>query len=231
MTNGKNISLDDEIALLIEQCGKLAGLEEVDPDSAARLRALQQEEVRIRKALEAEHKKMKAPHLEAGKLVDAAYGPKIALVKSTIEPIAKLLTGYLQAIDRKLRADAAAKRAEEEDARRKAEEAAKTAETSADPFDVYEASEAARAAQKVRYEAREAAVQRPSVVGSDGGRAGGLKTTGWDVEVLDNSALVQHFFSHPSIIEAARQLALSYARATKGGVSPGCKVSPIQKAA
>lgn len=233
MSDLRNITIDDEVTLYLEQCKALEGVA-VTAETAPRFRALQNEEVRLRKALDAARTAEKKPHLDAGAEIEARYKPKIASIGEAVRAIAGALTRFLEAEEarRRAEAEAARKRAAEE-----AERAARLAAESkveADPFDAFDKAEEARAV-----EARASSLTRQAaepikvhVASQDGGRAAGLRTVGWIVEVDDPSALVAHYAHRVEFVELAEKMAKAEAKATKGQCKiPGVKITADRRAA
>jgi hypothetical protein len=141
-----NMSIEAEANYFVELCVDVAKLE-VNADVAPRLRALQAEELKLRKKLEAAHKTEKEPHLRAGQEVDAKYKPLITKIGAAVASVTTLLTKYMEAErERQRQAAEAARKAAEEEARKAAELAAQ-AEAEEDPFEAFETTQAANTAQ------------------------------------------------------------------------------------
>lgn len=228
-----NMTLADEVEHFVEQCAGIAA-QPVTPETAPKLRALQQEEVRIRKALESAKAEEKRPHLDANAAIEARYKPQLAKLASAVVAVSRTLTAFMEAEERRLREE---RRAAEQKAREEAERAAalaREAEAKANPFDRFEAKQEA---QQVEATASSlAAVAREpvkvNVVNAEGGRAGSLKTVGYDIEITDAAALVLHYATRADVIEAARKCAAAEARASKGEAQiPGVKITPVRRAA
>lgn len=229
----RNITLDDEVGLFLEQCAALAS-EPVTAETAPRFRSLQAEEVKLRKRLDETRKAEKEPHLQACRDVDGRFNPLIAKVQDAVRAITVALTRFLEAEEAKRRAEAEAKRKAAEDEQRRAAELAAAAKAEADPFEAFDKSEAARQA-----EAQASALARQAnepvkvnVAGDDGSRAAGLRTVGWIVEVEDPAALVAHYAHRSEFIELAKKMAAQEAKFTKGQCKvPGVRIIADRRAA
>lgn len=227
-----NMTIFDEVENFLETCAAATTVD-VDAERATFLRKLQKDEIALRKKIEATHKTEKEPHLEAGRAVDAKYKPLLTKINQAVEGVTKLLTKYMEAERERQRqaAEAARKAAEEEAARAAA--LAKQAEVEEDPFEAFETTQAANTAQaEAASLARQAAAPvKVNVASADGGKAAGLRTVGWAVEVTDPSAFVAHFAGRMEILDLAVKLAEREAKATNGQAKiPGCTLSPIRKA-
>lgn len=227
-----NMTLADEVENFLETCAAAATVP-VDAERATFLRKLQKDELALRKKIEATHKDEKEPHLEAGRAVDAKYKPLLTKINQAVEGVTKLLTKYMEAERERQRqaAEAARKAAEEEAARAAA--LAKQAEVEEDPFEAFETTQAANTAQaEAASLARQAAAPvKVNVASADGGKAAGLRTVGYSVEVTDPSAFVGHYAERMEVLELAKTLAAREAKATNGQAKvPGCTFTPIVKA-
>ena len=228
-----NMTLADEVSHFVEQCALLAD-KPVTFETAQKLRALQQEEVRIRKALDAAKADEKRPHLDANAEIEARYKPQLSKLADAVKAVSRALTAFMEAEERRHNEE---RRAAQQKAREEAERAAalaREAESKANPFDRFEAKQEAQqveaAATTFASMAREPV--KVNVASADGGRAAGLKTVGYDIDVIDAAALVLHYATRADVIEAARKCAAAEARASKGEAQiPGVKISPVQKAA
>lgn len=229
----KNMQPTDEVEHFVKQCAELAKAP-CTADTAPKFRALQAEEVKLRKKLDETRKTEKAPHLEAGRAVDAKYQPLIAQVQDAVKAVTLALTKFLEAEEAKARAAAAeAKRLAEEE-ERKARELAAEAEKEEDPFDAFDKTEASRAAEaEASALARQAAQPvKVNVANLDGGRAAGLRTVDWIVEVEDPAALVAHYAHRMEFLELAKKMAAAEAKASKGQARiPGVKLIADRRAA
>lgn len=227
-----NMTLADEVENFLETCAAAATVP-VDAERATFLRKLQKDELALRKKIEATHKDEKEPHLEAGRAVDAKYKPLLTKINQAVEGVTKLLTKYMEAERERQRqaAEAARKAAEEEAARAAA--LAKQAEVEEDPFEAFETTQAANTAQaEAASLARQAAAPvKVNVASADGGKAAGLRTVGYSVEVTDPSAFVGYYAERIEVLELAKTLAVREAKATNGQAKvPGCTFTPIVKA-
>ncbi|MCL4715526.1 MAG: hypothetical protein KJZ75_11500 [Hyphomonadaceae bacterium] len=233
MSNLPNMTAADEVKHFVEQCAELAKAP-CNAESAPKFRALQAEEVKLRKKLDETRKAEKEPHLEAGRAVDAKYQPLIGQVQDAVKAVTLALTKFLEAEEAKARAEAEAKRKAAEEEERKARELAAAAEAEEDPFDAFDKTEASRAAEAeaASLSRQAAAPVKATVTNLGGGKAGGLRTVGWIVEVEDPSALVAHYADRMEMLELAKKLCAAEAKATKGQCKvPGVKIVADRRAA
>lgn len=172
----------------------------------------------LAKDAEKDRKKLKEPHLEAGKKVDRDFKPVATTADSLTAPLNKMLTEYLRAEDER-------KRKEAEEARRKAEAEAKAAQALKD--DEFVGAEMAERAEQSELEAKRAAkeAETVNVQGNDSSRALGLRTYR-SANITNPSMLVGHYASHPDVLEVCEKLANAEIRAAKGGVVsiPGVEI-------
>lgn len=233
MTALKNMTIEDEARHFAEQCAALAALP-CTAETAPKFRALQAEEVKLRKRLDETRKTEKEPHLRASQAVDAKYQPLIHLAQEAVKAVTAALTKFLQAEEARVRAEAEAKRKQAEEEERRARELAAQAEKEEDPFDAFDKTEEARKA-----EAQAAALTRQvaepvkaKVVNAEGGRSGGLRTVGYIVTVEDPSALIAHYADRQEFLDLAISMAKREAAATKGQCKvPGVKITADRRAA
>ncbi len=158
------------------------------------------------KAVEAARVEHKAPHIAAGKAVDARFIPlkgPLDILKGKLSP---RLTAYLNKKERQ--------RQEEE--RRKAEEAARAAAEAEDARAAAEANndsiaaaaqaeEAARAAEAANKEAAAIAKSRASVKGDYSSRSASLRTT-YSGKIVDQGKVYRRFRDHPKVIAVLQEL-------------------------
>lgn len=232
-TERRNITLTDEVECFLAECAKLKDAPVTDATAPA-LRKLQADEVKLRKALDTARVAEKEPHLIAGRAVDAKFNPLIDSLKDAVRPVTLALTKYLEAQEAKRRAEAQAAREAAEAEAARAAALAKEAETEADPFDAFDKTEASRAAEaQASSLTRQAAEPVKAVVANlDGGRAGGLRTVGWIVEVEDPAALVAHYADRMEFLELAKKCAAADAKASKGQAKiPGVRFVADRRAA
>ncbi len=229
-----NMTLFDEVENFLETCAAAATVD-VDAERATFLRKLQKDEIALRRKIEATHRDEKEPHLEAGRAVDAKYKPLLTKVQDAIKAVTRKLTVFMEAEEAKARAaaEAARKLAEEEAARAAALAAEAEAVEEDDPFAAFDTNEEARKAEAeaAALKRQAAAPVKVNVASADGGKAAGLRTVGWAVEVTDPSAFVAHFAERMEVLDLATKLAEREAKATNGQTKiPGCTLSPIRKA-
>lgn len=229
----RNMTAEDEVAHFIEQCATLAKAP-CTAESAPKFRAIQAEEVKLRKKLDAIRVEEKAPHLEASRAVDAKYQPLIAQVQDAVKAVTRALTAFLEAEEAKRRAEAEEKRRKAQEEAERAAALAKAAEQEADPFDAFDKAEEARKteAEAVSLHRQAAEPVKVNVTGLDGGRAAGLRTVGWIVEVEDPAALVAYYAHRTEFLELAKKCAAAEAKATKGQAKiPGARLIADRRAA
>lgn len=234
MADGQtNFTVEGEVAQFIERCADIVKTP-CSAEQAPKYRALQGEEVALRKKLDATRTTEKEPHLRAGQAVDAKYNPLIAQVKKAVEAVTAALTVFLEAEDARIREEARLAREQAEKLEREAAERAAEAEAEDDPFEAFDKGEVARQVEaQAASLARQAAAPVKAVVASaDGGRAGGLRTVGWNVEIIDASALVAHYAHRSEFLDLAEKMAKAEAKATKGQCKiPGVRVTADRRAA
>jgi type I site-specific restriction endonuclease len=105
----RNMTLDDEVAHYLEECKALDGVA-VTPENKPRFRKLQEEELRIRKALDAAKAEEKRPHLDANAAIEARFKPKLTAISEAVKAVTAALTKFMLAEEARLRAEAEAKR-------------------------------------------------------------------------------------------------------------------------
>lgn len=231
--NLKNMTPADEVQHFIDQCSALAALP-CSAETAPKFRALQAEEVTLRKRLDATRVAEKEPHLSASRAVDAKYQPLIGQLQDAVKAVTRALTAFLAAEEaRKLAEAAEARRKAAEEAARAAA-LAKAAEEEADPFEAFEKAEAATVveAQAATLAKQAAEPVRARIVGEEGGRAASLRIVGWLIDVEDAPALVAHYAHRSEMIDLAKKLAAAEAKAAKGQCTiPGAKITADRRAA
>lgn len=208
-------TIEEQIPLEIEQAtGWLETLGEIksqqDADIAGNRVSLLR---KLKKEAESEHEREKAPHLEAGRRVDAKWKPLIGDCEIAIKALLAAVTKWANA--------EAAKRAKEaEEARRKAEA---------------EAAEKRRQAQAAGQDDPVAdllpelppAPARVQVGGARGPKIG-LRTE-TVASITDYAAALAYFADHEEVKSCVSKLAQ---RAAKAGVAvPGVKAEKVQKVA
>ena len=210
------LSVQEEIADCIEQIdawitsigGKIT--EDVQMDMAANWR---DKLAGLRQKAEAQHKLEKAPHLEAGRAVDAAWKPCIADAKDKADDIrTKLLTPYMRA---KQAEEDRRRREEERKAREEAEKRAAEARAAGEPESEPEDLPPAPAPKRVQ-------------AGGQRGRKTALRSRKVAV-VTDYDKALAHFATHEKVVTLIEQLAQHAAR--DGHDVPGVQVKTEQVAA
>lgn len=215
-----NINLEAEVEDFKERCRPFFGVD-ATPDNAPQFRDLIAMGGDIEKRIEARRKGEKQPHLDAGKVIDAAHA-------TLCEPVNKGRDYLKKSLSKFMLAEEARRREEAERARREAEEARKAAEAEPDPFAQFDAKKA----ETVAVEAQRTAKTAVNVSGLETSRAAGLRTY-WVVDVTDGEALVKHFASSPTLIEEARKIAAQQVRAAHGAACgiPGIKITEDKRVA
>lgn len=133
----------------------------------------------------------KAPHLEAGKAVDAKWQPLVKSAKAAADTIAKAMSAFETA---KARKQAEERRRQEEEAR-KAEEARRAAEPDGEPSEQAEIIQATPEPEPVK-----------TVVKGGYGRAATVKVIKV-ATVVDQDAAYQAMRTHPELVRLIAQLA------------------------
>lgn len=173
----------------------------------------------LKKTAEAEHKAKKAPHLEAGRKIDAEYKPIIDAADEAASTLRTALSRYLAAEEEKARKAAeAAARAENE--RRMAEfakqQAARAATTAPDETPLPLDAPVMAQPEPVRVQA-----------GGQRGRKAGLRDV-TRYAISDYAAALAHVQAHPDVRAAVEKVA--FAQARTGVAVPGVS-SFIEKVA
>lgn len=214
--NSGDLSLKEEIedsaSTALEWLAKNGIKSKVDADTAANHRALLLE---LKKKAETEHKTAKAPHLEAGRKIDAAFKPLIDTADSAASTIRSELGKYLAKVEAEERAKADAARRAEADRIRKEQEriaAERAQKMQDDPI-------AALTEPDPPMPIMPAAPEPVKVqAGGQRGRVTGLKTVTTYV-VTDYAKALAFFANSEELVELVGKLA---AKASKAGVSvPG----------
>lgn len=191
-------------------------------DQAAKVTALKGMLSAAAKDADAKRAEEKAPHLEAGRQVDAAWKPIVDRAKKALTVAQKALTPWLEAVEAENRRKALeAQREADEAAARLREQAIASRESSAladeDVREVLE-DEAKAAARRAA-----AATKQTSTVRTDHGKAT-LRTV-WLFEVEDRRALLNHYLRQKpeAFEELLRDLAGKDVRAG-ARVLPGVRI-------
>lgn len=207
-------------------CSRLAA-EGVKPENLGLFGKAKGDDVKLRKAINAEKAEKKKPHLEANAQYDAEANLRLDRVAKALKPVMDALDAFNRAEDAK-RQEAARKAREAAEAieREAARVAAAAKEAQADPFADFDAEQAeadAAAARERAEEAATAATARTKITNADGGRSVSYRST-WSAELVDGAALVAFYATMPTVIEAALSVANAQMRATKGtAIIPGVK--------
>jgi hypothetical protein len=207
----------------LDQCDEIA-----NEDQAAQCKDFMQQLGDEAKVVEAERKAQKAPHIAAGRLVDAAYSPlKIMLDKARdlLEPKVrawlKKEQDRLDAIARADEAEAMAKTQAEQEAQRRAAEA-NTVEAAV------EAEGATKAAADAALIADRAAKARAGTKGQFGGRAMTIRKTR-KIIVEDVMAVAAQFQDSEDLHDLLARLATAAIK--EGREIAGIRFEIIERAA
>jgi len=211
----------------------------VDDDNQGQYRDLIGYGGELTKEIEAQHKTEKAPHLEAGRKVDAAYKPLAEDVEDTRKTLKASLGAFVAEQERQAQAAARAAREAAEKAIRDAEEAKRAAEAEADdPLSVFddpnEPAPPVDVAGAVA-EAHVADLEAKAVgrVASDAGgfAALGLKTK-WSAKVTDPVKLAEHYAKagNYDLMALLQKLADADQRKSKGtALLPGAEAVSVRE--
>jgi len=229
-------ALTEEAKALVEKCSRLAG-EEINAANAGIIRDAIGDEVKLRKKLDNAKGDEKRPHLDANAEIEARYKKVLSQIADAATALSKRLKAFIEAEEQKRREEAERIRKAAEEEQRKAAEAAAALATAQepDPFEQFDADQArkdAEAAKERADAAAKAAAERVRVASAEGNtRATSLKST-WSAELTDAAALVAHYATRQSVIEAALALANAEMRNTKGQAQiPGVKAHEERKVA
>ena len=228
-------ALTEEAKALIEKCSRLAG-EEINAANAGIIRDAIGDEVKLRKKLDNAKGDEKRPHLDANAEIEARYKKVLSQIADAATALSKRLKAFIEAEEQKRREEAERiRKAAEEEARKAAEAAAALATAEPDPFETFDAQQAEDAAKEAQAKAAEAAkvaAERVRVTSAEGDfRATSLKST-WSARVTDAAALVAHYASRQSVIEAALACANAEMRTSKGqAIIPGAVAHEERKIA
>lgn len=179
------------------------------------------------RAIEKERKAAKQPHLDAGTAVDNQYNPLKTMLETAGNLLNPVMTVWLQkqqAIEdekaRQAEAEAVKKIQAEQDALRKAQEAATVENT-------IQADEATKEADAAAVVADRAGKVRAKAKGQLGGRAMSLRTH-QEVRITGLALVFQHFSQRQEVYDVLQRLAAAEVRA--GNDVPGIKIIETQKA-
>jgi len=208
-----------EANALIEKCTRLAD-QEITSETAGIIRDAIGDEVKLRKRLDNSKADEKRPHLDANTEIEARYKKVLGNISNAAAALSKRLKAFIEAEEEKRRQEAERiRKAAEEEARKAAEAAAALKAAEPDPFetfDVKQAEDAAAAAQAQAAEAARIAAERVRITSAEGDfRATSLKST-WSARVTDAAALVAHYATRQSVIDAALACANADMRTSKG---------------
>lgn len=164
--------------------------------------------------IEEARKKQKAPHIEAGKAVDAAFETVKKVIEKTASAAKKLLDAYAAEEAKRIAAEQAAAAKAAAEARAKAEEEARAAAARNDIIGEAEAEAALKAAEK----AEKAAAKVETVkVGSATGAGKALSYRTIRSARLKSPALAfSRYRDHPEVIALLERLATAEIRAKDG---------------
>lgn len=224
--NSGDLSLAEHIAeyaaMALTWLKKSGIKDQVSADKAANYRAKLNQ---LKKDADDARTTEKAPHLSAAKAVDDKWRAPIAEATEAAEDIRAALTAFMVAEERRLKAEAEAKRKAEEErvAKERARiEAERAEKMRGDPIAALTDQEpelpiAPAEAEPVKIQA-----------GGQRGRKTGLKTV-TVYEVTDYEAALSHVKSHPDVIAAVEKVAK--AQAKTGAAVPGVEARTEKVAA
>lgn len=224
--NSGHDPLDDEIRAIVgplsaeidERAAQAARAKVTDDDEAGRAATLAKLLADIAKAADEQRVKLKAPYLDAGKKIDAAFKPLTEACDKVKRQVVALIDAYRREQEAKA---AEARRAAEAEARAR-EEAARAAEAEG------RAVEAARAAAEAEA-ARERAemVAAPAAIRSQYGQVASTRKE-WRFTIADRRKLPKAVLDHPKVIEAVEAVVASMVR---GGAReiPGVQIFETSK--
>lgn len=185
----------------------------------------------LKKEIEATHKVEKAPHLEAGRKVDAAYKPLVDEAETIQKRLKKVLEAFVLEREREAReraAEAARKLREVEEA---AAKAAAVVEDEPDLDDLLSAMAPAPDVKAAHAEAKTAeaeALAASRVTSAAGGFAATSLRTKRSVKVTDYYALAVYYIhgGNREIVETLERIANAELRHAKGAdvTIPGCEI-------
>lgn len=204
-----------------EAVAELSKVEHITGDNCGRVKDLVDNAKKLAKDIEESRKLAKSPHEQAAKAVDLAYAPLRDRLIAAADGVKRMVEAWVLAERRKAEAAAA-------EARRIAEEAAKTA-AEVDPF-LQDEDAATQAAETLALAETRALASRQVVSASGASKASTLRKVR-SANVTDSKALVLFYHEHPDVLGAATRLANAAIRAAKGGpVSiPGVEVKEEEK--
>lgn len=224
--NSGDLSLAEQIseyaAMALAWLKKSGVKDKTSADMAANYRAKLNE---LKKEADNARTAEKAPHLAASKAVDDKWRNPIAEATTATEDLRAALTAFMVAEEKRLKAEADAKRKAEEErvaAERARIEAERAEKMRVDPIAALTDPEpelpmAPAEPEPVKIQA-----------GGQRGRKTGLKTV-TVYEVTDYEAALSHVKSHPDVIAAVEKVAKAQAKA--GATVPGVTVSEAKVAA
>lgn len=235
LSAGSNLPTDPYERLMAEVTDKLASAEQLLNDTAARpdktradkARNIQSELLQLNRNATAMHATEKAPHLEAGRAVDAKFK-----FRDAVEATCKRLRVVFENIAKRLEAEAneVARREHEKkvqaaEAERRRIEAERQAKMRDDPVAALTDPEPELPVAPPPPEPVKVAV------GGGIGRAAGLKTV-WIGTIVDYQATLNHYRNHPKVQEIIDKLVTADVKTHKADAKiPGVKIRQERVAA
>ncbi len=224
--NSGDLSLAEHIAeyaaMALTWLKKSGVKDQVSADKAANYRAKLNQ---LKKDADDARTTEKAPHLSAAKAVDDKWRAPIAEATEAAEEIRAALTAFMVAEERRLKAEAEARRKAEEE--RVAKERARIEAERAEKMRVNPI--AALTEQEPELPMAPAEAEPVKIqAGGQRGRKTGLKTV-TVYEVTDYEAALSHVKSHPDVIAAVEKVAK--AQAKTGAAVPGVEARTEKVAA
>lgn len=236
-----SVAMQDRADQLAETCNAwLANVNEIETEEQAMKADDFNELIKAeQKEVEKERKAEKRPHLDANKAIDETYNPIKAKLETIKNLFAPLRTKWLQKLEterrekeRKANDEAMRKLQEAEDAKKAAEEAAR----SEAPADVVgttiEAEDAKKAADQAVEDANKITQSTVGVKGHYGSRKSSLRTT-YHAVITDYDKALDHLRDHPKMTDLVQELADAWARSPelRKKTIPGVELKSAQKAA
>ena len=199
-----------------------------DQDMAEKCTTLISQVMAELKIIEKTRKDEKAPHIKAGKAVNAKYKPMIALLIICKDKLKPLDTFWLQGLERKRIRDLAEAQAEAEAKSRAAGTAMRAAETGTIEAGM-QADAAIEESKAAAKEVKRIANSRVRIESPHGQRATSLRTH-WHAELTHRKAALNYYWNQPELAQLLIKFANADARAGMRHI-PGFKVYSTETAA
>ena len=225
--NNPPTPIEDFNDIYLEATMWLDGEPVASEEYAAKVGLLKNKISAARKGLEDCHKAEKAPHLEAGRIVDDKYKPLIEQGKAAIKACGVALGPWLAELDRQKREKEAAAEEKRLEAVRLADIARQEAKLAQDNL---AAQEAVKLAEKAEKDAKiKHLVARNDTAKITGqGRTIGMATS-YEAVIVNSDMLRDYYCNEPEAIDLFRRLAQRDVSAGKRNI-PGVDVKTVTKA-